>query len=108
QNGQYVRFRYHYIYYFLKGRFLASQLDDPKMQTYIRECCAHLYVRENANTILFLAHHAFKNPIFLNCVVQAISTPFKTSLPIQFNGLDTAPVANFVRDLPKLTYNGED
>jgi len=108
QHGQYVRFRYHYIYYFLKGRFLASELADLATQAYIRECCAHLYVRENANTILFLAHHAFKDPAFLDCVVQAVTTPFKSFSPIQFNGSDTAPVADFVRDLPKLTYNGED
>lgn len=108
QHGQYVRFRYHYIFYFLKGRFLASQLTDLVTQAYIRECCAHLYVRENANTILFLAHHAFKNPMFLDCVVQAVTTPFRSSSPIQFNGSDTAPVSDFIRDLPKLTYNGED
>jgi hypothetical protein len=108
QHGQYVRFRYHYIYYFLKGRFLASQLADLATQAYIHECCAHLYVRENANTILFLAHHAFKDPMFLSCVVQAIAAPFKLSSPIQFNGRDTAPVADFIRDLPKLAYNGED
>ena len=107
QDGQYVRFRYHYIYYFLKGRFLASQLTDLATQAYIRECCSHLYVRENANTILFLAHHAFKDPMFLDCVVQAVTTPFQSSLPIQFNGTDTAPLAGFVRDLPKLAYNGE-
>lgn len=108
QHGQYVRFRYHYIYYFLKGRFLASQLEDLATQAYIRECCAHLYVRENANTILFLAHHAFKNPMFLDCIVQAVTTTFKSHAPIQFNGADTAPVAEFVRNLPKLSYNGED
>lgn len=107
QDGQYVRFRYHYIYYFLKGRFLASQLTDLATQAYIRECCAHLYVRENANTILFLAHHAFKDPMFLDCVVQAVTMPFQSSSPIQFNGTDTAPLAGFIRDLPKLAYNGE-
>lgn len=107
QDGMYVRFRYHYIYYFLKGRFLASQLTDLATQAYIRECCAHLYVRENANTILFLAHHAFKDPMFLDCVVQAVTTPFQSSSPIQFNGTDTAPLADFIRDLPKLAYNGE-
>lgn len=108
QQDQYVRFRYHYIYYFLKGRFLASQLADLATQAYIRECCAHLYVRENANTILFLAHHAFKDPMFLDCVVQAATTPFKSSSPIQFIGSDTARLAEFIRDLPKLAYNGED
>lgn len=107
EDSQYVRFRYHYIYYFLKGRFLAAQLSDPVTQAYIRECCAHLYVRENANTILFLAHHAFKDPMFLACVVDAVTSPFKSALSIKFDGIDTAPLEGFVRDLPKLAYNGE-
>lgn len=107
QNGQYVRFRYHYIYYFLKGRFLASQLTDLATQAYIRECCAHLYVRENANTILFLAHHAFKDSMFLDCIVHAVTAPFQLCKPIEFNGVDTAPVAQFIGNLPKLAYNGE-
>lgn len=108
QHDQYVRFRYHYIYYFLKGRFLASQLTDLATQAYIRECCAHLYVRENANTILFLAHHAFKDPMFLDCVVAAITEPFRSKPPIRFIGSDTAAVAEFIRDLPKPSYNGEN
>lgn len=108
QHGQYVRFRYHYIYYFLKGRYLASQLTDLAAQAYVRECCAHLYVRENANTILFLAHHAFKDPMFLNAIVHAVIAPFASHAPLQFNGADTASVAGFVRLLPKLAYNGEN
>ena len=108
QHGQYVRFRYHYIYYFLKGRYLASQLGDIAVQAYVRECCAHLYVRENANTILFLAHHAFKDPMFLSAIVDAVVAPFASHAPLRFDGADTAAVADFVRDLPKLAYHGED
>lgn len=106
-HGKYVRFRYHYIYYFLKGRFLASQLSEPGVQAYVRECCAHLYVRENANTILFLAHHAFKDSMFLSAIVEAVTAPFASHAPLKFTGSDTSAVADFVRDLPKLTYNGE-
>lgn len=107
RNGDCVRFRYHYIYYFLKGRYLSKQLADLEVQAYIRACCAHLYVRENANTILFLAHHAFKDPMFLNCVTDAIDVPFKDFAPIAFNGQDTEKVKEFVRDLPKIVYSGK-
>lgn len=107
RNGNYFRFRYHYVYYFMKGRYLASRLADSNVQAYVRECCAHLYVRENANTILFLAHFAFHDKVFLECVVEAMNSPFRSLIPIEFQGNDTAPLAEFVRDLPKLTYTGE-
>ncbi|MDO9238158.1 MAG: metallophosphoesterase [Aquabacterium sp.] len=107
RTGDCVRFRYHYIYYFLKGRHLSKQLTDLDVQAYIRSCCAHLYVRENANTILFLAHHAFKDPMFLKCVTDALYEPFKDFTPISFNGKDTERVKDFVRDLPKLEYSGK-
>ncbi|WP_137896572.1 metallophosphoesterase [Ramlibacter sp. 2FC] len=107
KNGEFVRFRYHYIYYFLKGRHLSKQLDDLDVQAYIRTCCAHLYVRENANTILFLAHHAFKDPMFLTCVTDAINEPFKGYSPIAFNGKDTEKVKEFVKELPELVYSGK-
>lgn len=107
QSGNYFRFRYHYIYYFLKGRYLSGRLDDLMVQAHVKEACAHLYVRENANTILFLAHHAFDNPSFLQCVVDALNAPFQGAVPIEFRNGDTAQIGEFVRDLPALAYRGE-
>lgn len=107
KNGDCIRFRYHYIYYYLKGRFLSNMMGDLAVQAYVRSCCAHLYVRENANTVLFLAHHAFKNPVFIDCVTEAIDKPFVEFPPVAFNGRDTEKVKEFVRDLPKLVYTGQ-
>lgn len=107
RTGDCIRFRYHYIYYFLKGRYLSKKMGDSDVQSYVKICCAHLYVRENANTVLFLAHHAFKDPQFLTCVTDAVEVPFKDCATIAFNGQDTHKVKEFVRDLPKLTYSGK-
>lgn len=107
QSGNYFRFRYHYIYYFLKGRYLSGHLADLMVQAHVREACAHLYVRENANTILFLAHHAFDNPLFLECIVDALNAPFREMPPIEFRNGDTSKIGEFVRDLPALAYGGE-
>jgi hypothetical protein len=107
QSGNYFRFRYHYIYYFLKGRYLSGHLTDLMVQAHVKEACAHLYVRENANTILFLAHHAFNDPLFLQSVVDALNAPFQGVAPIEFRNADTAEIGEFVRDLPALAYRGE-
>ncbi len=105
--GDFYRIRYHYIYYYLKGRYIADRLDSGEMQTYVRHACAHLYVRRNANTILFLAHHAHKSQFFTDCIVDAMKRPFSTEKEVRFDGEDTADLAEFARDVPKLVYNGD-
>lgn len=107
QNGDYFRFRYHYIYYYLKGRYLSNRLDDQYIQTYVKRCCKHLYARENANTLLFLAHHAYADKFFLGCIVDALNQPFSGLPEVCFNGEDTKAVADLVSDAPKLVYTGE-
>jgi hypothetical protein len=109
KSGEYYRFRYHYIYYFLKGRYIESRMrTDESVMDHVRDCCAHLYVRENANTILFLAHHAFKDPGFLDLIVQSLAKPFADYTPIEFSGADTKEMGGFIQDLlPKLVYGGQ-
>lgn len=107
ENGGYYRFRYHYIFYFLKGRYMAGHLAEREVQAHVSECCHHLYVREYANTILFLAHHSFQNPTFLNCVIESVSLPFKANQPISFASGDTSRIAEIVQELPRIRYSGE-
>lgn len=107
QSGDYFRFRYHYIYYYLKGRYLSKRLDDLEVQAYVKRCCKHLYARENANTLLFLAHHAYADKFFLSCVVDALNHPFEGVQESRFDGTDTKKIAELVSDAPKLVYTGE-
>ena len=107
QSGDYFRFRYHYIYYFLKGRYLSKRLDDLEVQAYIKRCGMHLYARENANTLLFLAHHAYADKFFLSCIVDALNLPFAGLPESRFDGEDTKKVAALVSKAPKLVYSGE-
>jgi len=107
RHGEYIRFRYHYIYYYLKGRYLSRKMNDLEVQAYIHQCCAHLYVRENANTVLFLAHHSFEDSLFLRCIVDAVERPFANCSAIEFSGSDTAGVRDFVKDLPAPKYSGK-
>lgn len=107
QNGEYFRFRYHYIYYYLKGRYLSKRLDDLEIQAYVKRCCKHLYARGNANTLLFLAHHAYADKFFLACIVEALSLPFAGVPEIRFDGEDTKKIEALVQEAPKLAYTGE-
>ncbi|MGJ7509868.1 metallophosphoesterase [Variovorax sp. GT1P44] len=107
QSGDYFRFRYHYIYYYLKGRYLSKRMDDLEVQAYVKRCCKHLYARENANTLLFLAHHAYSDKFFLSCIVDALNLPFAGVPESRFDGNDTKRIATLVHDAPKLVYTGE-
>lgn len=102
KSGEEYSFRYPYIYYFLKGRYLSANLSDPANKDYIKHCCQHLYVRDYANTILFLAHHT-TNGCLLENISSAMNELFKQCAPLSF-GDDTLPIRKLIVDAPKLSY----
>ncbi len=107
KSGDYFRFRYHYIFYYLKGRYLSKRLDNNEIQLYVKRCCTHLYARENANTLLFLAHHAYSNKFFLACIITALNEPFAGIPAIRFDGKDTVQVADIFCEAQNIIYTGE-
>jgi hypothetical protein len=80
-------------------------LDDIDLRAYIRHCCTHLYVRENANTVLFVAHHAVDDFV-LQCILDALKTLFNQHVPVKFSG-DTKAITEFIKQAPMLTYSEE-
>lgn len=103
--GEDYAFRYPYIFYFLKGQYLSEKLADPEIRAYIGRCCTHLYVRDNANTVLFLAHHTSDDYV-INSIADALHGLFRSCAPVVFNG-DTASINKLIENAPKLTYSGE-
>lgn len=103
--GEDYAFRYPYIYFYLKGQYLSENLSDHTVRAYISHCCRHLYVREHANTVLFLAHHS-NDDFVLNSIADALHNLFRDRNPVKFDG-DTQAINNLIEDAPKLTYSGE-
>jgi len=103
--GEDYAFRYPYIYFYLKGQYLSENLTDIKTREYIEHCCKHLYVRDHANTILFLAHHS-SDDYLLSKISEALHGLFQTRTPLTF-GSDTLGIRKLIDDAPKLTYSGE-
>lgn len=104
RGGEYYSFRYPYIYYFLKGRYLNRHINDINIRSYLAKCSKHLYVRENANTILFLVHHT-NDEFVLNAILSALQDLFNQFKPVAFNG-DTSKVAKIIFEAPRLKYIG--
>lgn len=103
--GDDYAFRYPYIYYYLKGQFLSENLADLTVRAYIGHCCQHLYVRDHANTVLFLAHHS-NDDFVLQSIANALHNLFRARSPVKFDG-DTIAINKLIEDAPKLTYSGE-
>lgn len=105
KSGDDYSFRYPYIYYFLKGKFISDNLSDLDIRAYVCKCCKHLYVREYANTILFLVHHT-NDEFVLNSVADSLRGLFRKYAPVTFN-TDTQPIGELIKIAPELTYTGE-
>lgn len=104
-RGEDFSFRYPYIYYYLKGQYLQENLTDGDIRAYIGKCCKHLYVRDHANTVLFLAHHT-TDDFLLQSISDSLHNIIQHCTPITFNN-DTTEIQKIIDDAPKLTYTGE-
>lgn len=68
RNDQYS-FAYSYLEYFFVAKYLAIHCEDqPQLKDVIKHLCRHLYLKDNANIVLFLTHH-----LQANWVIQEIS-----------------------------------
>lgn len=56
KNGGYA-FAHSYLEYFFVAKYLAIHSEQPEIRDLIKRLCRHLYLRENANIVLFLTHH---------------------------------------------------
>lgn len=57
KNRDGYSFAYSYLEYFFVAKYLAVHSDLPEIRESIKQLCRHLYLRENANIVLFLTHH---------------------------------------------------
>jgi hypothetical protein len=76
----------------------------PEIVEYVRKCCNHLYVRENANTVLFLAHHTNEENV-LGAIFGALKTLFSEAVPVALEG-DISGISTLIQEAPKLIYSG--
>lgn len=97
-------FRYPYMFYYLKGSYLKDKLSDEPITSYIIQCCRHLYVRDNANTILFLAHHS-GDEWLLDQMVESLEGIFADFLAVTFDD-DVDGISRILSKAPALKYAG--
>lgn len=101
-----LRFTYPYIYYFFLGQYLAEHLDQEHIQGAIRECCRKLYLRENGNILLFLAHHSRDKRVY-ETVLAVLQQQFADHKPMTLEA-DVEIVNRLVASTPQLIYEERD
>lgn len=104
RSDDFYSFRYPYIYYFLKGYYINEHIDVEGMREYVMSCCTHLYVRDNANTVLFLAHHA-SGDFVVSQIAASLHDLFSEQSAIELEE-DTAAVTILISKAPEMSYSG--
>lgn len=98
-----LSFSYPYAYYYFLGRYASISLNVPEVQEYLRFSMEHLYVRECANTLLFLAHHTGTSQV-LDHLVSALAMHFDELQPVTLSKKDVTKVAQLISNAPALKY----
>lgn len=106
QDADSLYFTYPYAYYYFLGRF-ASISDQQDVQDYIVYCMRNLYVRECANTILFLAHHTSNSKV-LDHVVGSLNEHFPKHAPVTLSKEDVKSVAMLISYAPDVRYQAQN
>jgi hypothetical protein len=103
QDGETLTFTYPYSYYYFLGKYASICQGSDDVQAYIKYCLQHLYARECANTLLFLAHHS-GNSVVLESVVNSIDGHFTSKQPASLERDDVASIASLLSYAPALRY----
>lgn len=102
-DGGAIYFTYPYSYYYFLGKYASISIGQDQVDDYLKYCVRNLYVRECANTLLFLAHHT-GNSAVLELVVNALKEHFPQAIPMTLAKEDAKAVATMMAMAPALSY----
>ena len=106
KSGDYYRFTYSYIYYLLVGKYLSDNLHEDEVMQVVEQYCEQLYLRENANIIMFLTHHS-SDPRVINKISSTLDSCFSENQPIHLNG-DMIAINSLVESAANLVIKDPD
>jgi hypothetical protein len=106
QDGDCLCFAYPYAYYYFLGRYTNTAIIDEDVKEYLRYCMKNLYVRECANTLIFLAHHS-GNSVVLDHIVSALDNHFPKNAPVTLSKDDIGSIAKLIAFAPSIKYKAQ-
>lgn len=81
------QWRHSYFHFLFLGGYLGINNDHPRVEEAIQRMCKHLYVRANANALLFLVHFSKDRKVFTT-LTGVLGELFKNDSPLRL-GEDT-------------------
>jgi hypothetical protein len=102
-DGDAIAFTYPYAYYYFLGRYASVSIKSEEVVTYLRHCVSNLYVRECANTLLFLAHHSGHGEVLVQ-LVASIRSHFSDKTPMSLSRQDVVGVSSLLSAAPRVTF----
>lgn len=106
QDADYFGFAYPYAYYYFLGRYTNLFINEDDVREYLQYCMKNLYVRECANTLIFLAHHS-GNSVVLDHIVGALEDHFSHREPVTLSKEDVTSVAKLIAYAPSIKYKAQ-
>lgn len=100
KNGDYYRFTYAYIYYLFVGKYLSDNLHEEDTIKKVENYCEHLFIRENANIIMFLTHYS-SDPRVINKIASTLDSCFAENEALHLNG-DLSAINSLVESATNL------
>jgi hypothetical protein len=82
QDRDSYRFKYRYIYYYFVALYLRDRLSDPGIRETIERASAAVFVENNANIMLFLAHLS-RDPFIIRTVLSEARKIYSEFEPAQ-------------------------
>lgn len=95
------QWRHSYLHYLFLGGFLGANGDNPEVTDAIKKMSSNLYVRANANALLFLVHFSKDRKVF-GYLRQVIEGTFREAEPLRL-GKDTKAFAEVIQQAQELT-----
>jgi len=99
-----IMFKYDYIYFLMKAKFMSDHLGSAEVRKHVEFCCAALNISSNAHTVLFLSHYSV-DEFILDSIVDANKKVFAGETGIRFDE-DLAPIKQLILNSPKLALPG--
>lgn len=107
KRGDCYSFAYPYVYYFFVGKYLSMKIHtDPSVEAWVLDACSKLYIRSNANAILFLTHHD-SNPRVILKIAEVMKSCFHEQKPMTLNG-DTNKINDLVSAASQLVLSSSN
>jgi hypothetical protein len=102
-------FQDNYIYYFYVAKFIAENLsyDEKRKSEIINILLSDLHIEENANIIVFIAHHS-RDPHLLERIMEAMGEMFSRSKEASLAQAEVRFLGDLVHSIPKIVLEQRD